>query len=83
MQTPFATFLYVDPEVRVAYKLSESFEVSAGVWAMLLVALGRPQWDSTREVDAAVDGIGAFAGEDLTGPVWFVASPGLAARYAF
>jgi hypothetical protein len=83
IQTPFATFVYVDPEVRVAYKLTEKLEISAGLSTIVLIAVGRTKWDPKKEVDAAVDGIGAFAGEDLTGPAWFVVAPGIAARYAF
>ncbi|NUP06334.1 MAG: PEGA domain-containing protein [Polyangiaceae bacterium] len=83
VQKPFSASVYVDPEVRVAYPITESFEVSLGVQALVVIALVRPQWDARREVDAAVDGIGAFGGEDLTGPAWFLIAPGVGARYAF
>ncbi len=82
-QSTAATYLAIDPELRVAYPLSESLELSLGLHVAFFVALERPRWDSDREVDAAVDGIGAFEGEDLTGPLWVLAAPGLGLRYAF
>lgn len=83
IQEPFAVYLAVTPEVRFFYRFAEKFELSLGLATPVLVSLTRPQWDPSKEVDAAVDGIGAFNGEDLTGPVFFLASPGLGARYAF
>ena len=83
VQSMGAAYLAIDPEVRVAYPVTESLELSVGLPLLLLVALDRPRWDASREVDAAIDGIGAFEGEDLTGVFWLMAAPGVGARYAF
>jgi hypothetical protein len=83
IESVFAPAIGVLPEVRVAYKLTESFEASLGLAVTTVIPLGVPRWEADREVDAAVDGIGAFGGEDLTGPAWFTASPSVGARYAF
>lgn len=83
IESAFAPAIGVLPEVRVAYKLSDAFEASLGLAVTTVIPLGVPRWEADREVDAAVDGIGAFGGEDLTGPAWFTASPSVGARYAF
>ena len=83
IESAFAPAIGVLPEVRVAYKLSDAFEASLGLAVTTVIPLGVPRWEAEREVDAAVDGIGAFGGEDLTGPAWFTASPSVGARYAF
>jgi hypothetical protein len=78
---PYATYLHIDPEVRVGIRLVDRLVLSAGVQAMVLVALTRARWDATKEIDAAIDGIGAFGNEGLTGPAFVVITPGLGLRY--
>jgi hypothetical protein len=82
-QSTAATYLAIDPEVRVAYPVTDALELSLGLHVGFFVALERPRWNPDREVDAADDGIGAFEGEDLTGALWVLAAPGVGARYAF
>jgi MYXO-CTERM domain-containing protein len=79
----FSPGIVVMPEVRAAYPFTTAFSLSLGVAPFLVIPLGVPRWEPGREVDAAVDGIGAFGGEDLTGPIWFTVSPSAGARYAF
>jgi serine/threonine protein kinase len=55
--------------------------LSAGVQAMVLIALTRAQWDSSKQIDVAIDGIGAFENEGLTGPALVVITPGIGLRY--
>jgi MYXO-CTERM domain-containing protein len=83
VQDPFTVLLAITPEVRFFYRVTKKLEVSLGLSTPVLVALKRPRWDPKKEVDAAIDGIGAFDGENLTGPAWFLVAPGLGARYAF
>ena len=47
------------------------------------IALACAQWDPTKEIDAAIDGIGALGNEGLTGPALLVITPGIGARYEF
>jgi hypothetical protein len=79
----FSPGIVVMPEVRAAYPFTTAFSLSLGLAPAVVIPLGVPRWEPGREVDAAVDGIGAFGGEDLTGPVWFTVSPSAGARYAF
>ncbi|MFO0553600.1 MAG: kelch repeat-containing protein [Polyangiaceae bacterium] len=83
VQEPFTVAVFIAPEVRVAYKVTQSFEVSLGFSTLVFIDVVRPEWDPSVEVNAAIDGIGAFAGEDLNGPAWFVIAPSVGARYAF
>ena len=77
----YATYLHIDPEIRIGIRLVDHLVLSAGVQGMVLIALSRPQWDPTKEIDAAIDGIGAFGNEGLTGPALLVLTPGIGARY--
>ena len=83
MQNPFTVFLAVSPEVRFVYNVTKRLGVSLGLATPVLISLTHPRWDPKKEVDAAVDGIGAFNGENLTGPAWFIVAPSVDARYAF
>jgi hypothetical protein len=78
---PYATYLHIDPEIRVGLRVLDHLVLSAGVQGMVLIALARAQWDPTKEIDAAIDGIGAFGNEGLTGPAFLVLTPGIGARY--
>jgi hypothetical protein len=78
---PYATYLHIDPEVRAGIQVVDGLVLSAGVQAMVLIALTRAQWDSSKEIDAAIDGIGAFENEGLTGPALVVITPGIGLRY--
>jgi len=78
-----ATFLYLAPEARVGMRLGKHVELSAGVAAMVLIALGRPEWQNDAPVLAAEEGQASFGKEPLVGQAFVVLTPGLGARYDF
>jgi PEGA domain len=78
---PFATFLYIDPEIRMGMRLGGHLEISFGVEALVFVALGRASWEAERPVNAAGDGLAHFSAERLTGAIVPLIAPGLGLRY--
>jgi hypothetical protein len=80
---PFATFLYVDPEIRLGFRVSSHLELSLGALGLILVDLSRPTWDASRPIFAAADGAGTFAPERLTGSIVVLITPGVGIRYDF
>jgi hypothetical protein len=80
---PSATYLYIDPEVRVGLSLGEHLELSAGVKLLMLVALSQPKWDTSLELAASTDGIGTYPRESVMGDFVFLASPGVGLRYDY
>jgi len=80
---PYATFLHIDPEIRLGLRVVDRLVLSIVLQAMVIIPLTRPRWDATKEIDAAIDGIGAFGNEGLTGPVLVAITPGLGAHYDF
>jgi hypothetical protein len=80
---PSATYFYVDPEARIGVRFADHFEVSAGVQALLLIALSQPRWDSTIELAASEDGIGTYPDESLMGEFVLMIAPGASLRYDF
>lgn len=87
-ETPSATFLYAAPEVRIARRIGEHFELSLGVEVMVLTALSQPKWKDqvlplTGPPGTQGDGLGSFGSQSLTGSLVFVVAPGLGARYEF
>ena len=83
-ESPAARYFYLTPEVRVALPIGDHVELSAGVQAMVLIALSQPKWvGDQKQVLAGGDGSGTFPDETLTGKTIVVIAPGLGARYAF
>lgn len=82
-QTPSIVYAYVGPEVRVGYRLSENFVVSAGVLGFAMIGITKPTWDSNELVNAGADGVGTYESEALLGDVVFMVAPSLGARYDF
>jgi hypothetical protein len=77
-----ATFLYIAPEARFGYRFADRFELSAGVAAYVLVALGAAEWNNAR-LFAAGNGAASFSPEELTGSVIVLLAPGLGFRADF
>ena len=82
-QAQTATSVYVAPEVRVAYRLGKHVEMSAGLTALVLVALHLPRWDPTVPVDARADGLAFFGNDALASRAFVVIAPGVGSRYDF
>jgi hypothetical protein len=83
VQAPFAAFIYVEPEVRVGYRIGEHIELSAGVSALLLFGASVPTWDGDQGIYAAKDGFAKFAPEKLAGSLVPIVVPSIGARYEF
>ncbi|WP_437972179.1 PEGA domain-containing protein [Sorangium sp. So ce260] len=80
---PWAAYIYLDPEVRVGLRLSERFELSAGMKLLLLFALRKPTWDGTKAISAGVDGIATYPAESVMGDFALMVAPGASLRYTF
>ncbi|WP_438002317.1 PEGA domain-containing protein [Sorangium sp. So ce185] len=80
---PWAAYLYLEPEVRVGLRLSERFELSAGMKILLLFALRKPTWDGTKAIPAGIDGIATYPAESVMGDFALMAAPGATLRYTF
>ncbi|WP_433931039.1 PEGA domain-containing protein [Sorangium cellulosum] len=78
-----ATYLYLDPEVRIGARFAEHFEVSAGAKLLVLIAPEPPRWDPTIEIPASTDGIGTYRPEPVMGDLVFMVAPGVSLRYDF
>lgn len=83
IQAPFAAFIFVEPEVRIGYRIGERFEVSAGVAALLLFGVSVPSWDADQGIYAGKDGFAQFGADKLAGSFVPLIVPGLGARYEF
>lgn len=83
-ESPPARYFYLAPEVRLAMPIGTHFELSAGVEAIVLIALSQPSWvGEQKPVTTQGDGVGTFPDEALAGKTILVLAPGLGARYAF
>jgi len=80
---PMATSIYIDPEVRVGLRLGEHIDLSAGVQALMLVAIKQPTWDDTIELDAGPGGIGGYKADPLMGQFVLMLAPTVSFRYDF
>jgi hypothetical protein len=80
---PSATFVYLDPGIRAGIRFAEKFELTAGVQALMLIAVSPPKWDGSIEVSAGTDGLGTYPDEELTGTFVAGIAPGLNLRYEF
>lgn len=78
-----ATYFYLDPEVRIGARFADHFEVSAGIQALLLIAIEQPKWDDTLELAASSDGIGTYSADALLGNFVVMIAPGVNLRYEF
>lgn len=86
-QVPYATdaiYAFVNPELRLGYKLTERFEAALGLQALMLIATGQPpRWDPKIQVNAGSAGIATYRDETLTGSFVLFFVPALSARYDF
>jgi hypothetical protein len=80
---PMATSIYIDPEVRVGIRLGEHVDLSAGVQAIMLVALKQPTWNDKIELDAGPGGIGGYKADPLMGQFVLLLAPTASLRYDF
>jgi hypothetical protein len=80
---PMATAIYIDPEVRVGLRLSEHIDLSAGVQALMLVAIKQPTWNATIPLDAGPGGIGGYRADPLMGQFVLMLAPTVSVRYDF
>ncbi|WP_437627943.1 PEGA domain-containing protein [Sorangium sp. So ce1151] len=80
---PWAAYIYLDPEVRFGLRLSERFELSAGVKLLMLLALRKPTWDGTRAIPAGIDGVATYPAESVMGDFALMVAPGASLRYTF
>jgi hypothetical protein len=84
-----ATYLYVDPSVRVGYRINDHMEIAAGAQVLVLVALSQPKWDPSIQLNAGprnsakTDGVGTYASDALMGQVVIGVVPAASFRYDF
>jgi hypothetical protein len=81
IQVHSMVWFYVNPEVRVGFKIGEHLELGAGVSIPLLVAPQPAQWTESWGINAFSDGWGSFERQDLTSGIVFAIAPGISARY--
>ncbi|MDB4933563.1 MAG: uncharacterized protein JWP87_535 [Labilithrix sp.] len=75
--------LYVAPEVRVGYRVSDRLELSAGIEVMVLVALKEARWDRDRGVVLGNQGLAGYDNQTLFGSTLLLVNPGVGARFDF
>ncbi len=78
-----ATYLYLDPGVRAGVRFAEHFELTAGVQALMLIAIAAPTWDDSTELGAGADGIGTYPDEQTLGDFVLGVAPGVNLRYDY
>jgi hypothetical protein len=81
-ENPTAQFLYVAPEVRIAYKLTERTELGAGMTVLVLRGLNSAQWADTNAT-VGPSGVSTFGSGSMIGKTLVVIAPGLSVRYEF
>ncbi|MGK3983400.1 PEGA domain-containing protein [Sorangium sp. So ce136] len=79
--TQAARFVFVTPEVRVGWSLSEHVQVNAGLEVPVLFAVPRPAWREADGIHAGPDGYGWFSAETLVGGVVVGVAPTVGARF--
>jgi hypothetical protein len=81
----FTTWIYVDPEVSVGYRLNETFELSAFVKGVVLITPSAPTWgaESNPTVNVSGDGLSSYDAEETTFGTTGLIVPGIAARASF
>ncbi len=80
---PMATSIYIDPEIRVGLRLGNHVDLSAGVQALMLVAIKQPTWNDKIELDAGPGGIGGYKADPLMGQFVLMLAPTVSFRYDF
>lgn len=83
VEAPSMVWFYMEPEVRVDFKLHKRIDLSVGAGGLLLIAPESPTWDETHAINASDDGYGQFAAEVLINPIVFAITPGVSVRYTF
>jgi len=83
VQQPSTTYVALFPEVRGGLRVNDYVVLTVGLEVPMLIAVDLPRWDSTREVDAEVDGIGAWETESFTDRLVAFAAMSLGARVEF
>jgi hypothetical protein len=84
-----ATYIYVDPSVRVGYRIGDHMELAAGAQVLVLVGLSQPTWDKSIQLNAGprsstkTDGTGNYAADSLMGQVVIGVVPAASFRYDF
>ncbi|WP_437841024.1 PEGA domain-containing protein [Sorangium sp. So ce1153] len=81
--TQAARFVFVTPEVRVAWSLSEHVALNAGLEVPVLFAVSRPAWREADGIRAGPDGYGWFSAETLVGGVVVAVAPTVGVRFDF
>ena len=80
---PMATSIYIDPEIRIGLRLGNHVDLSAGVQALMLVAIKQPTWNEKIELDAGPGGIGGYKADPLMGQFVLMLAPTVSFRYDF
>jgi hypothetical protein len=83
VEAPSVTWFYLEPEVRMDFKLHKRVDLSVGMGGLLLISTESPTWDETHAINASDDGYGLFPAEVLINPIVFAVTPGVSVRYTF
>jgi hypothetical protein len=83
VEAPPVTWFYLEPEVRMDFKLHNRVDLSVGIGGLLLISTESPTWDETHAINASDDGYGLFPAEVLINPIVFAVTPGVSVRYTF
>ena len=80
-----AAFVYIDPEASIGIRVTDQFELSAGLQALILINATQPKWGADEDPMVVVpkDGLSSYPDESLAGGVVVVIVPGISARYTF
>ena len=80
-----STFIYVDPEVSIGYRLTETFEVGVGVQGVVLITPSAPTWggDENPTLNVTGDGISSYDADETTFGTTGLIVPGVSARASF
>lgn len=76
-------YLAALPEARVAYRLGEHFEVSAGLVVYALLATSQPKWRDARLTRTPASGFATYGEQTTMGSFALFVAPSLGARYDF
>ncbi len=76
-------YLYVAPEARIGYRLSDHVMVSAGAELLVMVAFKEPQWDTRSGAVLGSQGLASYPAQSFFGSTMLLLQPGISARYDF
>ena len=83
-QADWSGYFFARPELRVGYRVSDQVELSAGVGALVLVALAQPSWrGQDAQLLASTGELARFNDQTIVGRTILLITPGLGARYSF